>query len=52
MSELTVRPLTSTMPTVAQKVVTELTDDTDGKLADETVTFALDGREYEIDLMR
>ena len=35
---------------MAQKIVTELTDDTDGKPADETVTFALDGREYEIDL--
>ena len=30
--------------------MTELTDDTDGKPADETITFALDGREYEIDL--
>jgi hypothetical protein len=38
------------MPLMAQRVVTELTDDTDGKPADETVTFALDGREYEIDL--
>jgi hypothetical protein len=38
------------MPLMAQKIVTELTDDTDGKPADETVTFALDGREYEIDL--
>ena len=35
---------------MAQKVVTELTDDTNGKPADETVTFGLDGREYEIDL--
>jgi hypothetical protein len=35
---------------MAQRIVTELTDDTDGKPADETVTFALDGREYEIDL--
>jgi nucleoid-associated protein Lsr2 len=42
--------LTSTMPFMAQKIVTELTDDTDGKPADETITFALDGREYEIDL--
>ena len=32
------------------RVVTELTDDTDGKPADEAVTFALDGQEYEIDL--
>jgi len=38
------------MPFMAQRIVTELTDDTDGKPADETVTFALDGREYEIDL--
>jgi hypothetical protein len=40
------------MPLMAQRVVTELTDDTDGKPADETVTFALDGREYEIDLTK
>src|SRR3954451_7202926 len=38
------------MPLMAQRVVTELTDDTNGRPADETVTFALDGREYEIDL--
>src|SRR5436305_7610185 len=38
------------MACMAQRIVTELTDDTDGKPADETVTFALDGREYEIDL--
>jgi hypothetical protein len=38
------------MPLMAQRIVTELTDDTNGKPADETVTFALDGREYEIDL--
>src|SRR4051794_18157460 len=35
---------------MAQRIVTELTDDTNGKPADETVTFALDGRDYEIDL--
>jgi hypothetical protein len=35
---------------MAQRIVTELTDDTNGKSADETVTFGLDGREYEIDL--
>ena len=35
---------------MAQRIITELTDDTDGKPADETVTFALDGRNYEIDL--
>jgi Lsr2 len=45
-----VQMLTSTMPLMAQRIVTELTDDTDGKPADETVTFGLDGREYEIDL--
>jgi len=38
------------MPLMAQRIVTELTDDTDGKPADETVTFGLDGRDYEIDL--
>jgi hypothetical protein len=40
------------MPLMAQRIVTELTDDTDGKPADETVTFGLDGREYEIDLTK
>jgi hypothetical protein len=35
---------------VAQKVVIELSDDLDGSEAVETVTFALDGRSYEIDL--
>jgi Lsr2 len=35
---------------VAQKVVVELFDDVDGTKAVETVTFALDGRAYEIDL--
>ena len=48
--ELTVEHPSSTMPLMAQRIVTELTDDTDGKPANETVTFALDGREYEIDL--
>jgi hypothetical protein len=38
------------MPYMAQRIVTELTDDTNGKPADETVTFGLDGREFEIDL--
>src|SRR4051812_50059808 len=38
------------MPLMAQRIVTEVTDDTNGKPADETVTFGLDGREYEIDL--
>src|SRR4051812_17441134 len=35
-----------------RRVVVEKTDDTDGKPADETVTFALDGREFEIDLTK
>ena len=35
---------------MAQRVVTELIDDIDGKAADETVSFALDGWTYEIDL--
>ena len=35
---------------MAQRIVTELTDDTNGKPADETVHFGLDGREFEIDL--
>ena len=33
-----------------QKVITELVDDIDGSTAEETVSFALDGVEYEIDL--
>lgn len=35
---------------MAQKVHVELTDDLDGSAASETVTFALDGKTYEIDL--
>lgn len=35
-----------------RKLVTQLVDDLDGGEADETVTFALDGRSYEIDLSR
>lgn len=35
---------------MAQKIVVELTDDLDGGVADETVTFGHDGRTYEIDL--
>ena len=35
---------------MAQKVNIVLVDDIDGTDADETVTFALDGKEYEIDL--
>jgi hypothetical protein len=35
---------------VAQKTVVELVDDLDGGEADETVTFALDGVDFRIDL--
>lgn len=35
---------------MAQKVQVQLLDDLDGTDADETVTFALDGAQYEIDL--
>jgi Lsr2 len=37
-------------PLMAQRVVVEKTDDTNGAPADETVSFAIDGRELEIDL--
>lgn len=35
---------------MAQKVSIEIVDDIDGSVADETVSFALDGARYEIDL--
>lgn len=35
---------------MAQKVQVLLVDDIDGSKADETVTFSLDGAQYEIDL--
>lgn len=35
---------------VARQIITTLLDDIDGTAADETVTFALDGNGYEIDL--
>lgn len=35
---------------MAQKVVRELIDDLDGSAADETVTFGIDGKAYELDL--
>lgn len=35
---------------VASRTIIELTDDLDGKPAAETVSFGLDGREFEIDL--
>jgi uncharacterized membrane protein len=38
------------MPGMAQKTIVELTDDVDGGPAAETVTFALDGVSFEIDL--
>ena len=38
------------MDAMAKTVIVKLTDDLDGGDADETVTFALDGRSYEIDL--
>lgn len=46
------RPLKLSMKgnPVAQKVQVLLVDDLDGGEADETVTFALDGKTYEIDL--
>ncbi len=35
---------------MASRTIVELVDDLDGGDADETVSFALDGRQYEIDL--
>lgn len=35
---------------MAKTVIVKLTDDIDGDDADETISFALDGRSYEIDL--
>jgi hypothetical protein len=35
---------------MASKTIVTLEDDLDGGLADETLTFGLDGRQYEIDL--
>ncbi|MGA3214664.1 MAG: Lsr2 family protein [Acidimicrobiales bacterium] len=37
---------------MAQTIVVRLIDDIDGSEADETVSFALDGRAYEIELSR
>jgi Lsr2 len=37
---------------MAKRVIHQLIDDIDGKAADETVTFALDGTQYEIDLSK
>ncbi|MFA1543551.1 MULTISPECIES: histone-like nucleoid-structuring protein Lsr2 [Actinomadura] len=35
---------------MAQKVIVQMTDDLDGAEASETVSFAIDGKAYEIDL--
>jgi hypothetical protein len=35
---------------MAKTVIVKLTDDIDGEDADETISFALDGRSYEIDV--
>lgn len=43
-------PDSATLGCMAQKVVTVLTDDVDGGEATETIAFALDGSNYEIDL--
>jgi hypothetical protein len=37
---------------MAQRTVVELIDDIDGKTADETVSFSIDGATYEIDLSK
>jgi hypothetical protein len=37
---------------MAQRISVELIDDVDGKKADETVSFSLDGVEYEIDMTK
>jgi hypothetical protein len=37
---------------MAQTVIVQLTDDLDGGEADETITFALNGQRYEIDLSK
>lgn len=43
-------PTTHRVPNVAQRRTVILVDDVDASTADETVTFALDGVTYEIDL--
>jgi Lsr2 len=48
--QLTIHRPGSTMPSMAQRVVVEKTDDTNGEPAVETVSFGIDGRELEIDL--
>lgn len=44
------RSRSGTMIGMAKQIITTLIDDVDGKKADETLTFALDGTNYEIDL--
>jgi hypothetical protein len=44
------RPVYPDNGDMAQRVETQLVDDVDGTSATQTVRFALDGREYEIDL--
>ena len=45
-----VLPVRRTVMEMVKKVTVSLLDDLDGKAADETVQFALDGVSYEIDL--
>lgn len=40
------------MPVMAKTVTVKLTDDLDGGTAEETVSFALDGKSFEIDLSK
>lgn len=40
------------IPAMAKTVFVKLTDDLDGTDADETVSFALDGKTYQIDLSK
>jgi hypothetical protein len=40
------------MPLMVTRTVTELLDDMTGQAADETVSFGLDGVEYEIDMTK
>ena|SRR5829696_7916211 len=47
-----VRQLSQKGTTMVSRTVIEMTDDLDGSRADETVKFALDGAEYEIDLSK
>lgn len=42
--------LSDNLSGMAKRVITTLEDDLDGSEANETITFSLDGNEYEIDL--